>query len=240
MRLFFLASVSLSLLLSLISCQKEPDFIDAPQTGGNTGGSNGGNGGGNSGGSSTGTYNPLTSGTTWKFKDTATNAITTLTVTNAKKTISNVVYTGVVGSTAAQSDTAWMAKDGANYYERAKGVSPNTGASYDFLFHYLNDTASVGYNWTYNAGQGNGFTAWIKTTIIERNISMTVGGKTYQNVIHTRLDLSYDILGSIMDFGSYDFFVAKGVGIIKVRASLSSFGVPLLQTCSDLFDYTIK
>jgi len=84
------------------------------------------------------------------------------------------------------------------------------------------------------------FTAIVKTTIVERNLSMTVTGKHFKNVIHTRLDLKYDMLGFIMEAGTYDYFIAKGVGIIKVRTQLLNFGVPVLQSCADLTDHLIK
>jgi hypothetical protein len=137
------------------------------------------------------------------------------------------------------TDTGWMASPQPNYYLYAKGVSPNTGASYDILFHYLNDTASVGNSWQYTAGQGNGFTAYIQTTIIEHNLTMTVAGKSYNNVIHTRLVWTYDIFGTSLDAMMYDYFTAKGVGIIKVRSE----GLTLIsgfKACSDLIDYSIK
>jgi hypothetical protein len=42
-----------------------------------------------------------------------------------------------------------------------------------------------------------------------------------------------------MDFMSYDYFTAKGIGIIKVRSTgegmLAGF-----TACSDLIDYSIK
>lgn len=68
---------------------------------------------------------------------------------------------------------------------------------------------------------------------------MTVQGKTYNNVIHTRLVLTYDVYGSTLDAMAYDYFTAKGIGIIKVRSE----GLTLLSgfsACSDLIDYSIK
>jgi hypothetical protein len=48
------------------------------------------------------------------------------------------------------------------------------------------------------------------------------------------------MLGFIMEAGTYDYFIAKGVGIIKVRTQLLNFGVPVLQSCADLTDHSIK
>jgi hypothetical protein len=235
------ASILIFLVASsfLVSCQKEIDPSTLSGSGAAAPGNGPGTGGSGTETGSNGAYFPISSGTWWKYKDTASNGLSTETVVNRTKTINNIVYTAMLGENGVQKDTGWAAAPQPNYYLSEKGVSPNTGAAYDLTFHYLNDTASVGYTWRYAAGQGNGFTSYIQTTIIERNITMVVSGKSFSNVIHTRLDLSYNILGSVMDFMTYDYFVAKGVGIIKVRSE----GQNLLagfKACSDLVDYSIK
>jgi hypothetical protein len=213
----------------LLSCQKEVDPNTLSPGGGNGGGGN----------NTQSSFHPTSVGSWWKYKDTATGSISTSTILNRTKTINGILYTAMLGENSVQRDTAWIASPQPNYYMYEKGTSPNTGGTYDVTFHYLNDTASVGYNWQYMAGQGNGFTAYIQTIIIERNISMTVAGKSFNNVIHSRMIWSYDILGTVMEFLSYDYFIAKGVGIIKVRSE----GQNLLagfKACTDLVDYSIK
>lgn len=211
----------------LISCQKEVSTELGSQTGGT--------------GTGTGdktSYYPTTTGSWWKFKDTASGSTSTSTMVNRTKSVNGITYKALINDVNTR-DTAWVASPQPNYYLYIKGVSPNTGASYDMLFHYLNDTASVGKNWQYTAGQGNGFTAQIQTTIVERNITMTVAGKSYSNVIHTQLILTYDIFGTSLDAMMYDYFTAKGVGVIKVRSEGLSL-ISGFKACSDLIDYSIK
>lgn len=218
--LFFFAS------MFLISCQKELSSELGPQTGGT-----------NTGTSDKTSYYPTTTGSWWKYKDTASGSASTSTIINRTKLVNSITYKAMTSDVS--TDTGWIASPQPNYYLYVKGVSPNTGASYDMLFHYLNDTASTGSTWQYTAGQGNGFTADIQTTIVERNIAMTVAGKSYNNVIHTRLVLTYDVFGTSLDAMMYDYFTAKGVGVIKVRSE----GLSLLsgfKACSDLVDYSIK
>jgi hypothetical protein len=221
--------VALLALFSLMvfSCQQEidPSIITNP-------------GGGNNGGGNTGNYAPLSPGSWWKYKDSASGTMNTMTALNLTKTINGILYRAVKSSTGPAIDTAYQAAPAPNYYYTQKGNSPNTGAPYDLLFNYLNDTASVGFNWTYSSGQGNGFTAISKTTIIEKNITVTVAGITYPNVIHTRLDFAYDIFGTVIDFAVYDYYVAKNVGIVRARANIV-FGMSM-QTCSDLIDHHIQ
>jgi hypothetical protein len=208
------------IILTQFSCQKEIDseIISDPI---NPGTGNAGN------------YQPLTPGTWWKYLDTASGNFIIMTALNSTKTINNVVFRAFK-SNLSQTDTAYYASPAPNYYLYQKGVSPNTGAPYDLIFNFLNDTASVGYSWTYNAGSGNGFTAIHTVTIIEKGLTLNVQGHSYPDVIHTRLDFAYD-LGTIMNLGIYNFYTAKGVGIVRVRAEL-----PGLQTCSDLVEYHIQ
>jgi hypothetical protein len=213
--------------LTLVACQKE---IEDPNSTSNNNGNNGNN-------NSQDSYHPLTVGSWWKWKDSANGAVTTNTVLNVTKTINNVVFNGMLGSGSGQVDTGWAASPKPNYYYAAEGASPN-GAPFDLLFHYLNDTASVGHTWEYNAGQGNGFTATIKTTIIAKNLSMTVEGKNYTSIIQTRLVMSYNIFGLVMEFGSYDYFTAKGVGIIKIISKLGVSGA-VFENCTNLVDHKI-
>ena len=217
------------LSLFLFSCQQEIEDITTNPPGG----------GGGGGGSTSGNYQPLTNGSWWKFKDSASGALSTTTATNSTQSFNSILYTALTSTNGTQTSTAYMAAPSPNYYMRIMGISPTSGAPFDITFHYLNDTASVAYNWTYNAGQGNGFTALVKTTILEKNITMSIEGKTYTNVTRTRLDLSYDIMGTIMDFGYYEFFASKGVGLVKTRAELGSFGMGI-KTCSNLVDHQIQ
>jgi len=182
------------------------------------------------------TYLPLTSGTYWKLKDSASGTIQTNTVTAVTKTINNIVFTAVANDQSA--DTAYMANDGNNYYLYENVIAPN-GNSAAVLLHYLNDSASVRQNWQYAAGSGNGYTINIKGEVIEKGVSINLNNKTYANVIHTRLHMSFDVLGTIVDVGYYDFYVAKGIGIVQVRTHLDFMGTTI-QSLISLVDYHIR
>lgn len=188
-------------------------------------------------GNNSNNYQPLTAGSFWTYKDSASGSTRTITIINKQKTINNRLYT--VALTTASADTGYMAVDGADYFTLAQGNSSNTGAPFDLVFHYLNDTAAIGSSWEEIAGQGSGFTAYIKTTIKEKDITHTVAGKTFDSVIHTRLDLKYDIYGSIEDFGSYDYYIAKGVGVIEIIFEVDTFGASF-RAKDELVDYAIK
>jgi hypothetical protein len=217
----------------LFSCQQEidPNILSNPPSGGGTGGGTTGN--------TANSYHPLTAGSYWKYKDSATSAITTMTATNHTVTKNNILYTIITATNTSQTDTILAASPKPNYYYNVSGASPNTGAPFDLVMNYLNDTASVGYQWQYTAGQGNGFTAYFHCSIVEKNITVNIGGHSYSNVIHTHMLLSYDIFGMPMDYVNYDYYIARGIGILRIRSNLSALGSSF-ETCSDITDYHIN
>jgi hypothetical protein len=212
------------LLVALSSCQKEVTDPNLESSNGDTG-------------NTAITFLPLTKNTYWKYQDSASGDVTTMTVLDQTKTINGRLFTAVLGSNSIQADTVYMAKQDHDYFTYAEvnnGTSSGT-----LLFHFLNDTAAVGQSWEYLAGQGNGFTAYFKTTVVERSLSRTVHGKTYTNVIHTTMELSYDIGGQRLSAGTYDYFTAQDVGIIQSKANLGMSGFDMTVS-SDLIDYQIK
>lgn len=222
----------------LFSCQKEIDpGVLGTTTGGGTTGGSGGTGG--TGGTSA-SYHPTTLGSNWKYQDSASGAFSTEKIISRTAVYGGITYTGMQAVNTSLTDTIYVASPQPEYYYHEAGTSPNTGASVDLLFRYLNDTASVGYTWNYTAGQGNGFTAYFKGTIMERNLTVTIGSKTFTNVIHTNMILTYDLgSGFTLDAASYDFYVAKGVGIIRVRTFSGAFGFGT-TICNNLVDYHIQ
>ena len=187
-------------------------------------------------------YLPLTKGTTWKYKETGfSNTEYTMTVTDRKQTVNNINFTVVTSDFSGTVTEGLMAQKGANYYINQSGNSPNTGASFDFTMLFLNDKEAAGYTWDFNGGQGGGFTAKIPGKIIGRGLSMTVAGKNYTDVIHTQLTMSYDIpmIGTV-DAMIYDYYVAKGVGIIRIESETPpAIPVPV-SSVVELQDYSIK
>lgn len=234
-----IGSCLLVLTLAMVSCSKEKSVDTSNGTGSGTGsGTDTGTGTGGTGSTSY-TYQPVTTNSYWKYKYTAgytgesSGSISGKTVTN-----NGVVYYEISSAVNTTAKSYYGIKD-RNYYMKAAGVSPSTGAPVDLYIHYLNDTASVGYTWNTDAGSGNGFKAYIDGEIKERDLTLTVQGKTYKEVIHSSVVLSYDILGTIMSFGGYEFYVAKNIGVVKLE-SIVGFPGASTTIVQELVDYTIK
>ena len=213
-----------ALCVFLFSCQQEIDDVLTNPPGNNNNNNNNNNASG-------GLYQPLTSGTWWKYRDSTSSTLSTLTATPVTKTFNGINYRAV---TSGNGDTAYMGVQGPNYFMRVAGMSPS-GAPYDITFNYLNDTASVGYTWQYNSGQGNGFTAISQNTIVAKGLTLSIEGKTYTDVIQTSIVFSYVIAGSTIPYAEYEYYVGKNVGIVRTRADLG-----VMQTCSNLVDHHVQ
>lgn len=166
--------------------------------------------------------------------------ISTLVSTGQKTTLDGVDFTTWKEQESGQ-EQQFGYKD-HDIYTRIKAVSPNTGALVDVNFIYLNDTASVGYKWTRAAGFGGSFSAKMPGEIIEKNITKDVQGKTYKDVTHTRVDLTYVIPGyGDLTLAEYDFYIAKNIGVIKIDSkTFDEYGDVDVTAVSDLIEYSIK
>ncbi|MGB8191569.1 MAG: hypothetical protein WCF67_06605 [Chitinophagaceae bacterium] len=227
----------LAVLFVLASCQKEVGFDTPPGSGGSGGGGGTGTGGG---GTLPDTYQPVTKDSYWKYKDSAfTGLITLMTATGQQKTINSKIYQVIKSETTGQPVAE-------GYFYTAKPIyglrqDVNNGIATTIEFTYLNDTASVGYKWTENMAPVNGNPARFHGTIMERNISKTVAGKNFTNVIHTQLLLEYELpFFGWTEFAVYNYYVAKGIGIIRIETEFTAFGQTGFRTVSDLIDYSIK
>lgn len=185
------------------------------------------------------TYQPVTKGSFWKYQaivgniqDTSTNTITGATATFNNK---NYYVTNSVSHAAGSNNGYYYAAD-HKYMLRSSTIA--SGITLEF--YYLNDTMAVNHTWTAplsDNGLVNGVPGRVVGKVMEKGINKTVGGKAFSNVIHTQIDLQYDLLGTgFQSITLYDYYVAKGIGIIKIETS--AMGV--LVGSSDLIDYSIK
>jgi hypothetical protein len=195
-------------------------------------------------GNTAGNYQPTTKNSYWKYKITSNyepERTSMYTATATKQTIGTIPYDVFTNSPAASGfENTYLGQKNHNHFNLVKGASPNTGALVDIALLYLNDTASVGYKWDYDAGQANGIAAKTLGVVLEKNISLTIEGKTFKNVIHTQVELQYEVPGfGFMTFITYDNYIAKDIGIIRIDA-LSDAMMGGVHSTSDLIEYSIK
>ena len=235
MRICLLVVIVLVFSLAISSCQKELDPY-TPQTGTDSTGIPVDTTGVDS--SSAGEFQPVTAGSSWTYKDSASGAETTNSIGDSTKVINNILFRKYLSTNSSQA--GWIASPGPDYYVVAQSTNPTTNTSFDLTFYYLNDTASAGSSFNYTAATSTGFAVTTKTTIVAKDLTVTVEGKTYTDVIQTHIDISYNVLGQVSDYGGYDYYMAKGIGFIKIRTLTNVNGVSVVQSCLNLSDYTIK
>jgi hypothetical protein len=194
-------------------------------------------------------YFPETLGSTWRYRDstygdkTDTAAIygtkiDTLTYTINGATTdfnSKICYNVNVLSKLNGPSTSYF------YYYKHLCALLETEVPYGFTeLQFLIDTASVGYTWHNSPTLStylNGSPVQIITTILERNISRVVGGKTFTKVIHTSLNYQINIKGAgYKNIAYYDFYLANGVGLIEKDTYI--YGN--INKTERIIDYSIK
>lgn len=181
-----------------------------------------------------GAYLPLTKDTYWRYSNTGftndTSVVTMLGITNV---IDGITYEAALSETNSEKDTAYYAVKGHDYYAAA-----NVEGHFISML-ILNDSLNVNGTWTVDfitntlPGRGNG-------KIIEKGISLTVNGNTYQNVIHTSYVLQFSFLNTYIDIAYYDFYFAKDIGIIRIDSKTSTDGSNFREGNTSIIDYRIK
>jgi len=179
------------------------------------------------------TYLPLTKNTFWRYRDSTTGKLSTLIVAGVQRTINSRPYETVSGS--LYTSPVYYSVVGSDYYVHHELA----GIEKEFLF--LNDVKSVGTSWTVDMGLINGQPATGIGKIIEREKTIEVEGKIYQHVIHSQFNIYYQLSGNTLSYGGYNYYTARGIGIVKMQ---SRFGIDGVQTLfSDLktlVDFSIQ
>ncbi len=184
-----------------------------------------------------GEYLPLTDGSTWKYNYTSDGGTTDtliLKMTGGTTLINGKTYYNAASTYKQGTSPGYFYAGNHLYATRTADVGFGS-----IELQLLNDTASVGYQWiTIPTADGTLGGSPVRTinTIKEKNLTRTLNGKTFTNVIHTQVEMQYSN-GSV--FGTavtYDFYLAKGIGLIENDANTEG----ILHETETLFDYTVK
>jgi hypothetical protein len=182
-------------------------------------------------------YSPLTVGSNWTYsyiEGPSTPASFVLTVTDKDTAINGKTYK--VLSSSDNSGNNYLAKIDSNYYRYASFAGIG---SLEEL--YLKDNGPVGSTWTNSVtftlpGVPLPLTADLTYRVQEKDISYVVNGKTYNDVIKTRVTVNL----FTSDIGGGDFYYAKDVGMIESTISLNPPGQTPYTSKQQLVSYEIK
>jgi hypothetical protein len=175
------------------------------------------------GSSTSDSYFPVTTGSTWTYKVEVGGATssTVLKMTGNTKTFNGKSYFEATSSSTVRGNSTGYFY-AVNHDFAILQVIP--GYAINVELHLGNDTKAAGYSWTTTPtadGYVNGFPAQMINTIKEKNITRVVNGKTFTNVMHTYVDLQYDLGSGFESYTVYDLYLAKGVGMIESDTGFS-------------------
>jgi hypothetical protein len=107
-------------------------------------------------------------------------------------------------------------KDGSGNYYQLAALDDSVTSYTDYTF--LKDYAAVGSTWDSPEAAttflGKSTTIKYTMTIAARNISYTVNGVPYANVIQVRTDIKYKVNGTYQTVDTFNDYYAKGIGWI--------------------------
>lgn len=218
MKRFFLLILA-AIVLFFVSCTKEVPAIKTV--------------------SSADSYFPITAGSTWRYRDfkrDGSSDTITVKMTASKSTFNGKTF--MVASTQSRESGA-----GAEYFYSDKHLniirSLNIYAGEVLELDLFNDTAAIGTKIisypTDNGFVGNLAARTVNTTV-EKNLTIKLGSTTFTGVIHTHVVLEYLLLSGFSTNLIYDFYLAKGIGVIESQ-------LIVLGTVFEgqyILDYTIK
>jgi len=189
--------------------------------------------------SSADSYFPVTSGSTWRYYDFVQGSSTdtiTLKMTGGTSIFNNkTYYNTATKSTNSGAGTEYFYS--ANHSYAIRALNAYAGTIIELKLY--NDTATVGNN-LISTPTDNGLVDVIPArtinTVVAKNLTRTINGKTFTDVIHTKVDFQYDYSGNYQTGFSYDFYLAKGIGMIE--SQLTILGGTYEEEV--ILDYSIK
>jgi len=161
-------------------------------------------------------YMPVTAGSTWTYYFNEQGNIDTLTVkmTGATSTQNGrIYYNATTQSKKGGASTLYFTQ--YNHLFVTRNLNPYVNATLELQLY--NDTASVNTPWTYlvsDNGKINDVPARAISTIGPINETKSFAGKTYNNVIHVTIEIQYDLGNGYRTQFLYDYYLAKGIGIL--------------------------
>lgn len=175
-------------------------------------------------------YFPNTTGTTWTYDGPFEG---TMIVTGERKEFDGKIYTELM-SDGAISGASYLFKNSGDYYLRGFGGLGDV----DLLA--LKDDVNEGTTWTQNITY-QGTKAKVTYTLSAKNITETVEGEEFENVIVVQAHVTSTALGIPLDVADLSFHFGKGVGMIKIETDYEAItGLEGFNGATELVDYTIE
>jgi hypothetical protein len=161
-------------------------------------------------------YMPVTAGSSWVYFVNTSSSIDTVTV---KMNTSNVTTNGKTYYTA-NATSKQNGLVGIYFYEQNHIYATrnfNIYANAILELQLYNDTATINHSWiSYPSDNGNINNIQVRaiSTIEQKGETKVFANNTYTNVVHTEIDIQYDYGSGYQTAYIYDYYLAKGIGIL--------------------------
>ncbi len=176
-------------------------------------------------------YQPVTKGSYWEYE-----AVQTTNNLNPENYSSKFSMTGdsvlldgaPYYSINLIEKTGGMEESSVGYFHKKNNIyrlrEENTLLGETFEFEYLRSELNEGDIWEKLETNEENITSKSVGKIIKKGINFTVNGTEFKDVIHTEFKIQYKFqTDDFEDFAIYNYYIARGVGIIQVNAFLPSF-----------------
>lgn len=189
-------------------------------------------------GTTTGDYYPLAADNKWRYTDNSNETeINVVGTTN----FNGETYYEMTDTYSTLGNQSWMVKRGASYYQKVGVTNQMQGSTSVVIQPYemkiLRDDLAVNETWSgrvtprvdYSGPNGSGnFKAVItyQGTMMAKNMTETLGGISYDNVIKVILAVNVDSNGQVNTIYS-EYWFAKDIGLIY-QYEASSLPIPTL------------
>jgi hypothetical protein len=182
-------------------------------------------------------YWPLTPGNSWTYKDAIGAGLSsfTITMTGDTRFMNNKTYYASSSLKNGVNTISYICEAGHIYTLR--DTLAYLGTSLELPL--CDDSHPAGYTWTVQPtddGAIEGVPAQAVNQIISADGTMTVNGNHYSHIIHTEVELQYDMGAGFETVAVYDFYLAKGIGMIEAD---TSSGGDLIES-ETLTGYSVK
>lgn len=218
--LFFLA-------FNITSCSTDVEPIDPALLNGGTGNENGGGTGG--GGTTTADYWPMAVNNQWTFvMDGDLQEPMKIISTQQINGLNYYKYNNLFGESLSGGDfiaTFWTRKSNGNYYVMQEATIPAAGGLPSITVSpleiiILKDNLEVNQTWTQNMTQTTTIQGFppietavnVEAKILEKNVSVTINGIAYTNVI--KVELIQNTQGTT---NTNYYWFAKDIGPVKIQ-----------------------
>lgn len=180
--------------LSFTACKKNKETTPLDQTTGSS-------------------YQPLTTGSTWTYRNTYHIGgggidTTTFAMLPETKKVGDQIFHILKSQ---NNDQAFFQNDGAVYRTLQEDIKGGDGL---IPLEYLRSDAIAGTSWTNENGE-----YLLKTTIVERNLTKVIFNHSYNDVIHSTVEIQAKTGGVFKTQLIMDFYAAKGIGMIQTSVS---------------------